>query len=41
MFIAGLGLILMNFVNSLWAFYVAWGVILGTGISIGLEIPID
>jgi len=41
MFIAGLGLILMNFINSLWAFYVVWGVILGTGISIGLEIPID
>jgi sugar phosphate permease len=41
MFIAGLGLILMNFINSLWAFYVVWGVILGTGISIGLQIPID
>jgi sugar phosphate permease len=41
MFIAGLGLILMNFINSLWTFYVVWGVILGTGINIGLEIPID
>jgi sugar phosphate permease len=41
MFIAGLGLILMNFTNSLWTFYVVWGVILGTGINIGLEIPID
>jgi len=41
MFIAGLGLILMNFINSLWAFYVVWGVILGTGINIGLEIPVD
>jgi len=41
MFIAGLGLILMNFINSLWTFYVVWGVILGTGINIGLQIPID
>ncbi len=41
MFIAGLGLMLMNFINSLWAFYLVWGVILGTGINIGLEIPVD
>ena len=41
MFIAGLGLILMNFINSLWTFYVVWGVILGTGINIGLELPLD
>jgi len=41
MFIAGLGLILMNFINSLWAFYVVWGVVLGTGINIGLELPLD
>lgn len=41
LFIAGLGLILMNYINSLWTFYIVWGVILGTGISIGLEIPLD
>ncbi len=41
MFIAGLGLILMNYINSLWSFYVVWGVILGTGINIGLELPLD
>jgi len=41
MFITGLGLILMNFVNSLWTFYAVWGVILGIGMSMGLEIPID
>lgn len=40
-FIAGLGLILMNFIHSLWTFYIVWGVILGTGISIGSEIPVD
>jgi sugar phosphate permease len=40
-FIAGLGLILMNFVDSLWAFLTVWGVILGTGINIGLALPIQ
>ncbi|MFC2071358.1 MFS transporter [Chloroflexota bacterium] len=40
-FIAGLGMILMNFINSLWAFYLVWGVILGTGVNIGLSIPLD
>ena len=41
MFIAGLGLVLMNFINSLWTFYVVWGVILGTGINISLKILVD
>jgi len=40
-FLIGLSLILMNFVNSLWAFYVVWGVLLGTGTNIGMSIPID
>jgi len=40
-FLLGLGLILMNFVDSLWAFYVVWGVILGTGLNVALHIPID
>ena len=41
MFIAGLGLILMNFVNSVWTFYIVWGVIVQTGINMGLDIPIE
>ncbi len=40
-FITGLGLILMNYINSLWSFYIVWGVIIGTGFNIGLEIPLD
>jgi len=40
-FVIGLGLILMNFVNSLWAFCVVWGVILGSGHNIGTTIPLD
>ncbi len=37
----GLGLILMNFINSLWAFYIVWGVLLGTGANVALSIPLD
>ncbi|MFC2010908.1 MFS transporter [Chloroflexota bacterium] len=40
-FLFGLGLILMNFINSLWAFYIAWGVILGAGASIAFGMPLD
>ncbi len=40
-FLIGLGLILMNFIDSLWAFYVVWGVMLGTGVNIALTLPMD
>ncbi len=40
-FLIGVSLILMYFVNSLWAFYVVWGVMLGTGINIALGLPLD
>ncbi|MDD4876435.1 MAG: MFS transporter [Dehalococcoidales bacterium] len=36
-----LGLILMNFIQSLWAYYVVWGLIIGTGINTGLSLPLD
>jgi len=39
-FLIGLGLILMNYINSLWAFYIVWGVTLGTGINIGLTVSL-
>ncbi|MFC1978107.1 MFS transporter, partial [Chloroflexota bacterium] len=35
----GLGLILMNFVNSLWAFYLVWGAIIGTGFNAYSGLP--
>jgi len=38
--LVGLGLILMNLVGALWAFYIVWGVILGTGFNIASTIPI-
>ena len=40
-FLIGLGLILMNFIDSLWAFYLVWGVTLGTGVNIALELPMN
>ncbi len=39
--IVGLSLILMNFVNSLWAFYLVWGVLLGIGANIGFTLPLE
>jgi MFS family permease len=40
-FIAGLGMLLMYFVHSLWSFYLVWAVICATGINIGLSMPLD
>ena len=40
-FLIGLSLILMNYIGSLWAYYVVWGVILGTGINIALSLPVQ
>jgi sugar phosphate permease len=40
-FLIGLGLILMYYIQSLWAYYVVWGVIIGTGYNISLGVPLD
>jgi len=40
-FLVGSGMILMNWVNSLWSFYVVWAVICATGINTGLGMPLD
>ncbi|MBM2824698.1 MAG: hypothetical protein HW402_362 [Dehalococcoidales bacterium] len=40
-FLVAISLILMNWVNSLWAFYLVWGVLLGTGHNITSGVPID
>ena len=37
----GLSLILMNFVDSLWAFYLVWGIMVGTGMQLSSGIPIN
>jgi sugar phosphate permease len=40
-FLITIALILMRFVNSLWAFYLVWGGLLGTGCNIALTMPMD
>jgi len=40
-FIISVSLILMNFIDSLWTFYLVWGVMLGTGCNIALTLPVD
>jgi len=35
------GLVLMNFIASLWAYYVVWGMIIGVGINLALTIAAD
>lgn len=39
-FLAGLGLVLMNFINSVWTFYLAWSVVCSTGMNISLGMPL-
>ena len=39
-FLVGLSLILMNFINSLWGYYLVWGVMLGTGHNVSTTIPV-
>jgi len=35
------GLALMNFINSLWAYILVWGVIIGFGLNLALTIAVD
>lgn len=39
--IIGAGLILMNYIDSVWGYYLVWGVMVGTGCNIALSIPLD
>jgi sugar phosphate permease len=36
-----IGLILMRYMQSLWSYYLLWGVLLGTGANIALSLPMD
>ncbi len=40
-FVIGLSLTLMNFIESVWAYYVVWGILLGTGCNVALTVPVD
>jgi MFS family permease len=39
--LSGIGLVLMNFINSPWGYYIVWGVIIVSGNSLGFTIAID
>jgi len=40
-FLMGAGMILMNFISSVWEYYIVWGVIVGIGSTLGITIAID
>ena len=37
----GCALILMNFVNSVWSYFLVWGFLIGTGLNLGLTVTVD
>ena len=39
--ILGIGLVLMNFITSLWTYYIVWGVIIAAGNDLALTITVD
>ncbi|MFC2021524.1 MFS transporter [Chloroflexota bacterium] len=39
-FLAGLSLILMNYIDSLWAFYFVWGIMFGMGFNSAFTLPL-
>ncbi len=39
--IAGSGMIFMNYITEVWQYYVAWGVMIGFGLNIGLTVACD
>ena len=39
--VAGLGMILMNYITEVWQYYIAWGAMIGLGLNIGLTVAID
>jgi len=39
--IAASGMVMMNFITQVWQYYVAWGVLIGLGLNIGLTVAVD
>jgi cyanate permease len=39
--IAATGLLLMNFIDSLWTYLIVWGILIGTGVNLALTIAVD
>lgn len=40
-FVAGSGMIIMNFITEAWQYYIAWGAMIGLGLNIGLTVAVD
>jgi MFS family permease len=40
-FLLGLGLILMTFIQQQWQYYVVWGFVVATGVNTAITLPID
>ncbi len=40
-FLAGSSLILMNYIGSLWGFYIVWGILLGTASNMSTTVPVE
>ncbi|MFC1953332.1 MFS transporter [Chloroflexota bacterium] len=36
-----ISLMLMYYIDSLWSFYIVWGIMLGTGFNVAVTLPID
>jgi len=39
--IAGIGMILMNFITEVWHYFVVWGLLMGFGINLALTVAVD
>ena len=39
--VAGMGMVLMNFITTVGAYIIAWGVLTGVGLNIGLTVAVD
>lgn len=39
--VASISLVLMYYIHSLWAFYIVWGFMFGTGLNTALAVPLD
>jgi len=39
--ISGIGMIMMNFISTVWSYIIVWGLIIGVGLNIGLTVAVD
>jgi cyanate permease len=39
--VGGIGMMLMNFITTMWQYIVVWGLLVGAGVNLGLTVAID